>query len=77
MEKNFTLAFAIILGLTLSASAEELWDHLSSASEATELRGISARFDESGKGRTLHLEIDKLNLALGEQAVIREEGLAG
>ena len=75
MEKNFTLAFAIILGLTLSASAEELWDHLSSASEATELRGISARFDESGKGRTLHLEIDKLNLALGETSSDPRRGI--
>ena len=49
------------------ASAQtELWTHLSSASKPVDVRGLSARFDDSGDRRVLKLEMPELNVALGE-----------
>jgi len=44
----------------------ELWDHLASASELVDVRGLSAQFDDSADRRVLKLEVPRLNLALGE-----------
>lgn len=44
----------------------ELWAHLPSASKPVDLRGLTARFDDSGERRVLKLEMPELNVALGE-----------
>jgi len=44
----------------------ELWDHLASASDLVDVRGLSADIDDSGGHRVLKLDMPKLNLAMGE-----------
>ncbi|MBC8869384.1 MAG: hypothetical protein H8E44_08200 [Planctomycetes bacterium] len=60
----------------VASKQAELWDHLVSASELVDVRGLSAQFDDSGGRRILKLKVPRLNLALGETVRDPRRGIA-
>ena len=67
----------LAIGMTCRAADApiELWSHLSSTEQLGEIRGLSARFDDSSDSRLLKLELSKLNLALGETSKDPRRGI--
>lgn len=67
-----TMAFLATLVLAWQVNGQdgekptELWNHLTSADQLGELRGLSANFDDVEGRRVLQIEKSELNLALGE-----------
>ena len=69
----------LLLSIASACAADErpaeLWNHLSSVGELSDVRGMSAQFDDSGDHRRLKLKVSALNLPDGENLVELRRGI--
>lgn len=63
--RQFIAAAILLTAAAITATAEELWNHLNSPDDFSALRGVTARVDDSGDARVVTLTISELSTPLG------------